>query len=333
MNELNHGFSRRELLRLGLAAPAVLLASRFARAQGFPSKPVRMVVPFAAGGPADTLSRATAAALASQLGANVIVENKPGAGGNIAAAHVAKSAPDGHTLLVGGQAVLAINKALYASLPFDPDKDFAWIGMMGSFPNVLVSNPEALPVHTLAQLIDLARARPGTIAYGSNGIGSQSHLTVEVMALASNVKFLHVPYQGAAPQRTDLLSGRIGFSFIGASSTVPLIKGGQLRALAVSTGKRVAELPDVPTLVESGYPMLDSPTWFAAVAPAATPAATLAALRAAFAAAIASPAYAAEMAKQSATIVNVSPEDGAQLLARERRIWGDAVRATGATAS
>jgi tripartite-type tricarboxylate transporter receptor subunit TctC len=332
MNEFQP-ISRRDFVRLGLAAPAAVLASRLARAQGPASKPVRMVVPFAAGGPADTLTRATATALANQLGASVIVENKPGAGGNIAAAHVAKSAPDGHTLLVAGQAILAINKALYASLSFDPDKDFAWIGMMGSFPNVLVSNPEALPVHTLGQLVDLARSRPGTIAYGSNGIGSQSHLTVEVIALASNVKFLHVPYQGAAPQRTDLLSGRIGFSFIGASSTLPLIRGGQLRALAVSTGRRVPDLSNVPTLVESGYPMLDTPTWFAAVAPAGTPPAMLAALRSAFAAAIASSAYAAEMTKQSATIANISPEEAAQLLARERRVWSDAVRATGATAS
>jgi len=262
----------------------------------------------------------------------VIVENKPGAGGNIAAAYVAGSPPDGHTLLVAGQAILAINKALYASLPYDPEKDFAWIGMMGSFPNVLVSNPEAVPARSLAELLDLARARPGQISYGSNGVGSQSHLTVEVMAQVAGVKFLHVPYQGAAPQRADLLSGRIGFSFIGASTTVPLVRSGQLRALAVSTGSRVAVLPDVPTLVESGFPTLDTPTWFAAVAPAATPAPVLASLRSAFAAAIATPAYAAEMGKQASLVVNVDSQAAEALLVRERKVWTDAVRTTGATA-
>lgn len=324
---------RRRALRWALALPGALIATAPARAQAFPSRPVRLVVPFAAGGPADTLARANAAALAVALKEQVIVENKPGAGGNVAAAYVAGSAPDGHTLLVAGQAILAINKALYASLSYDPDKDFAWVGMMGSFPNVLVANPEAAPVRTLAELVDLARKSPGSVAYGSNGIGSQSHLTVEVIAQVAGVRFLHVPYQGAAPQRADLLSGRIAFSFIGASTTLPLIRSGQLRALAVSTGARVASLPDVPTLVESGYPMLDTPTWFAAVAPAATPGAALAGLRGAFAAAIASPAYAAEMGKQAATIASISPLEAEALLARERKVWVDAVRATGASAS
>jgi tripartite-type tricarboxylate transporter receptor subunit TctC len=336
MNEPSCGseirVSRRDLIRWAIAAPFASLGAPLAVAQALASRPVRMVVPFAAGGPADTLTRATAAALAERLGDKVIVENKPGAGGNIAAAHVAGSPADGHTLLVAGQAILAINKALYATLPFDPEKDFAWIGMMGSFPNVLVANPEAAPVRTLTELIELARKRPGEISYGSNGIGSQSHLTVEVMARDAGVKFLHVPYQGAAPQRADLLSGRIAFSFIGASTTVPLIRSGQLRALAVSTGARVAALPDVPTLVESGFPTLETPTWFAAVAPAATPAPALAALRSAFAAAISTSAYAAEMARQSAVAINMSAKEAAGLLARERRVWSDAVRATGASA-
>ena len=324
---------RRALLGWMAAGSLALFAGTPARGQSFPTRPVRLVVPFAAGGPADTLARATASALATTLKEQVIVENKPGAGGNVAAAAVASSAPDGHTLLVAGQAILAINKALYASLAYDPDRDFAWIGMMGSFPNVLVAHPEAAPAKTLAELVELARKAPGSVSYGSNGIGSQSHLTVEVIAQVAGVKFLHVPYQGAAPQRADLLSGRIAFSFIGASTTVPLIRSGQLRALAVSTGARVAALPEVPTLVESGYPMLDTPTWFAAVAPSATPAPTLAALRSAFAAAIASPAYAAEMGKQAASVVAVAPAEADALLARERKVWSDAVRATGASAS
>jgi tripartite-type tricarboxylate transporter receptor subunit TctC len=302
-----------------------------ALAQPFPSKPVRMVVPFAAGGPTDVMTRTLATQFAAQLNQQVLVENRPGAGGNIAAVHVATSPADGYTLLVAGQGILAINKALYGKIGYEPEKDFAWIGMLGSLPNVLVVHPD-LPAQNMQQFIELARAQPEKISYGSNGIGSLSHLTTEVLASAAGVKFLHVPYQGAAPQRTDLLSGRIGFSFIAASTMLPLIREGKLRALAVSTNTRLASLPNVPTLVESGYPMLDAPTWFAAVAPSATPAPVLATLRAAFAAAIAAPAYGPEMEKQSSIVVKMSPEAAETMLARERKTWSDAVRSTGAKA-
>jgi tripartite-type tricarboxylate transporter receptor subunit TctC len=323
---------RRRLLALAAAAPLAGLA-RFARAQAYPSKPIRMIVPFAAGGPTDNMTRAVASVLGPQLNQQVIVENRPGAGGNIAAAYVAQQPADGYTLLVAGQAILAINKALYAKLSYDPETDFAFIGMEGSLPNVLVTSPEAIPAKTVAEFIALARAKPGAISYGSNGVGSLSHLTTEVLANAADVKFLHVPYQGANPQMADLLAGRIGFSFIASSTTVPLVKSGKLHALAVTTPQRVPQLPDTPTLVESGYPMLDAPTWFAAMAHAKSPAPILAQLRAAFAAAIATPAYAAEMEKQSAVVVKMTAEQGDALLARERRVWPDAVKRTGATAS
>ena len=319
--------SRRHIL----AGIVALLAAFPAVAQTFPAKPVRMVVPFAAGGPTDVMTRTFANGFSAQLNQQVLVENRPGAGGNIAAAHVATSPADGYTLLVAGQGILAINKALYGRINYEPEKDFAWIGMLGSLPNVLVVTPD-LPAQNMQQFIELARSQPEKISYGSNGIGSLSHLTTEVLASAAGVKFLHVPYQGAAPQRTDLLSGRIGFSFIAASTMLPLIREGKLRALAVSTNTRLASLPGVPTLVESGYPMLDAPTWFAAVAPSATPAPVLAALRAAFAAAIAAPAYGPEMEKQSSIVVKMGPEAAEAMLARERKTWSDAVRSTGAKA-
>jgi len=319
--------SRRHIL----AGIVALLAAFPAVAQTFPAKPVRMVVPFAAGGPTDVMTRTFANGFSAQLNQQVLVENRPGAGGNIAAAHVATSPADGYTLLVAGQGILAINKALYGRINYEPEKDFAWIGMLGSLPNVLVVTPD-LPAQNMQQFIELARSQPEKISYGSNGIGSLSHLTTEVLASAAGVKFLHVPYQGAAPQRTDLLSGRIRFSFIAASTMLPLIREGKLRALAVSTNTRLASLPGIPTLVESGYPMLDAPTWFAAVAPSATPAPVLAALRAAFAAAIAAPAYGPEMEKQSSIVVKMGPEAAEAMLARERKTWSDAVRSTGAKA-
>jgi tripartite-type tricarboxylate transporter receptor subunit TctC len=198
---------------------------------------------------------------------------------------------------------------------------------------VLVTNPDAIPAKNMKEFIEFARNKPGAVSYGSNGIGSLSHLTAEVMASAAKVKLLHVPYQGANPQMTDLLSGRIGFSFIGSSTTLPLIQAGKLRALAVSTGTRLPQLPDVPTLVESGFPMLDAPTWFGIVAPSGMPPAALGKLRSAFAAAIDTPAYAEEMSKRSTIVVKLSAEAGEALLARERKTWADAVRSTGASAS
>ncbi len=304
-----------------------------AQPQAFPVKPLRVVVPFAAGGPADVMTRFNATALSTQLGQAVVVENRPGAGGNVAAEFVARSPPDGYTLLVAGQAILAINKALYGKLSYDPEADFSFVGIMGSLPNVLVTNPDTIAARNIKEFIELARTRPDAVSYGSNGVGSLSHLTTEVMAAAAKVKMLHVPYQGANPQMTDLLSGRIGVSFIGASTVLPLIQGGKLRALAVSTATRLPQLPEVPTLVESGFPMLDAPTWFGIVAPAATPAAALARLRSAFDAAIGTPAYAEEMTRRASIVVKLTPEAGDALLARERRVWAEAVRATGASSN
>lgn len=324
---------RRSLLRASLAASMAALAGPAWTQSGFPSRPIRMVVPFAAGGPADMMTRALANALATQTGHQWIVENRPGAGGNIAAAHVASSAPDGHTLLVAGQAILAINKPLFGKLSYDPERDFTWIGMMGSQPNVLVINTEAVPVSDMKGFIDLARAQPGKLAYGSNGVGSLAHLKTEVMAQMAGLKFIHVPYQGAAPQRTDLLAGRIGFSQIGASAAIPILQSDKTRALAVSTAKRSPALPNVPTLIESGFADLDVPVWFAAVAHSATPGPVLASLREALATATATGAYGAEMAKQHGSAEQISVEAAEKMLVRERRIWAEAVKITGATAS
>ena len=204
MSSSENSTVRCALLRQTLVAFAAMLCAHalpiWAQPQAFPLKPLRVVVPFAAGGPADVMTRFNATALSAQLGQAVVVENKPGAGGNVAAEFVARSPPDGYTLLVAGQAILAINKALYSKLGYDPEADFSFVGVMGSLPNVLVTNPDAIAAHTIKEFIEVARSRPDAISYGSNGVGSLSHLTTEVMAAAAKVKMLHVPYQGANPQ-------------------------------------------------------------------------------------------------------------------------------------
>ncbi|MDF2464785.1 MAG: extra-cytoplasmic solute receptor family protein [Ramlibacter sp.] len=324
---------RRDLLRWAPAWPLAALGGQ-AWAQDFPARPLRLVVPFPAGGPTDALARLAAEGLASQFNQSVVVENKAGAAGGIAAEFVSRAAPDGLTLLVAGQGLMFINKPLYRNkkLSYDPDTDYAYVGMLGSFPNAVVSHPDAVPAQTIGDLFALARANPGKISYGSNGIGSLTHLTTEMMAAAAKVKFLHVPYQGAAPQMTDLLSGRIGFAVNGMQSVLPHIQQKKLRALAVTTATRYPELPDVPTLVESGFPALDLPVWFAVYAPAATPAPILDRLRSALAAVTATPAYGSELAKRGAIAVHVPIGSSGALFARERGLWVDAVRTTGATA-
>ena len=324
---------RRELLRWSRVLPLATLVSA-ALAQEFPSRPLRLVVPFPAGGPTDALARLAAEGLSAQFNQPVLVDNKAGASGGIAAEFVSRSPADGHTLLVAGQGLMFINRPLSRSrkLGYDPDTDYSYVGMLGSFPNVVVSNPEAVAAHSIGELIADARANPGRIAYGSNGIGSLTHLTTELMASAAAARFLHVPYQGAAPQMTDLLAGRIGFTINGVQSVLPLIRQGRLRALAVTTGARFPELPNVPTLVESGFPTLDLPVWFAVYVPGATPAPVLARLRSTLASLTATPAYGAELAKRGAAVMHVPVDGSAAMFGRERTLWAGAVRTTGATA-
>ena len=306
------------------------LAAGSVFAQEFPSRSLRLVVPFPPGGPTDVIARLAGEGLAAKLGQPVTVFNKAGAAGGIASEFVAKEPADGYTLLVAGQGQMFINKALGRKMGYDPDTDFKFLGMLGAFPNVLVVNPDVIPAKSLKELLELARQKPGALSYGSNGIGSLAHLTTEVLAEAAKVKFLHVPYQGAAPMMTDLLSGRIGFSVTGASGVLGYIKEGKLRPLAVSTGKRFADLPDVPTFVESGFPSLDAPVWFGAYVASATPAPVLARLRTALGEVLHSSQYQESLAKLAAQPMLV-PVDAAQArFQSEKKMWVDAVERTGA---
>jgi len=318
-------WSRRALLGAALGAPFAFKAG----AETYPSHSPRVIVPFAAGGPTDVLTRIAAERVSPALGQQLVVESRAGAGGNLAAELVARAEADGYTLLVAGQAILAINKALYKKINYDPATDFSFVGMLGVIANVLLVNPSAVPANSVAELIALAKKKPGEISYASNGPGSLTHLTTAIMAHEAGVEFLHVPYQGAAPLMTDLLAGRIGMTFTAASAALPLVRSGQLRALAVTTGERSRFSPDLPTLVESGFPSLNAPTWFGVVVRAATPAPILGKLRTDFNAVIASEGYAKALEKQSMEIMLVPPEASDQFLARERKLWSDAVKVTG----
>jgi tripartite-type tricarboxylate transporter receptor subunit TctC len=321
----NPTWSRRALLGAALGAPFAFRAL----ADTYPSRSPRLIVPFPAGGPTDVLARIAAERVSPSLGQQLIVENRAGAGGNLAGEMAARNEADGYTLLVAGQAILAINKALYKKLSYDPASDFAFVGMLGVIANVLLVNPTAVPVNSLAELIALAKGKPGEISYGSNGPGSLTHLTTAIMAHQAGVEFLHVPYQGAAPLMTDLLAGRIGMTLTAASAALPLVQSGQLRALAVTTGQRSRFSPDIPTLVESGFPSLDAPTWFGVVVRTPTPAPILGKLRGEFNSVITSEGYSKALEKSSMEVLPIPPDAADQFLAKERKLWSDAVKVTG----
>ncbi|MEA2919753.1 MAG: hypothetical protein QOJ15_11834 [Bradyrhizobium sp.] len=313
------------MLGAALGAPFAFRAV----ADTYPSHSPRLIVPFPAGGPTDVLARIAAERVSPSLGQQLIVENRSGAGGNLAGELAARNEADGYTLLVAGQAILAINKALYKKLSYDPATDFAFVGMLGVIANVLLVNPKTVPVHSLQELIAAATSKPGEISYGSNGPGSLTHLTTAILAHQAGVEFLHVPYQGAAPLMTDLLAGRIGMTLTAASAALPLVQSGQLRALAVTTGKRSRFSPDIPTLVESGFPSLDAPTWFGVVVRTPTPAPILDKLRGEFNSVITSEGYSKALEKSSMEVLAVPPDASEQFLAKERKLWSDAVKVTG----
>lgn len=320
------------LQRLRRALLAAPFLTRAASAQT-PLRSVRIVVPFAPGGISDIVARAAAEALAEPLGQTVVVENRAGAGGNIGAEAVAKSTPDGLTLLAVGPAVMGIAKPLYPQLGYNPDLDFAAIGLLGAQANVLVASPRAPFAPNMQALVAAAKAAPGRIAFGSSGAGSLAHLTAELLAAEAGIQLLHVPYRGSPPAMADLLAGQIHILFDAVTTVQPLLNAGQINALAVATSARQPALPDVPSVAELGYPGVDAPNWFGLFAPAATPPAVLARLRAALEGVTAAPAWAAFLAGRSATALPVA--GGAPLeafLASERRRWAEAVRRSGAVA-
>ena len=248
---------------------ALLAAAGAAWGQGFPAKPIRFVAAFPAGGPSDIVARAIGKRMSEVLGQPVVIENRTGAGGNIGAEAVAKSPPDGYTVLLGGS-YLTIAPSLYSKLAFDPEKDFAPIGLLVSNQYVLVAHP-AVPARNTRELIRLAKARPGQLNYGSAGIGSPPHLAGELLKTMAGIDANHVPYKGASPALVDLIGGHIDFYFGGISGALPHVRSGKIAALAVTSSRRSSQLPAVPTVAESALPGYDITTWFGLLAAAGTP--------------------------------------------------------------
>ncbi|MEO8741181.1 MAG: tripartite tricarboxylate transporter substrate binding protein [Casimicrobiaceae bacterium] len=318
----------RTLHRWGLTALLACFAAG-AFAQAYPTHSIRLVVPFPAGGTTDILARAVAQKLSESLGQTVIVDNRPGAGGNIGSDIVAKSAPDGYTLLMGTVGTHAINPGLYTKMPYDHVKDFAPVVLVAGVPNVLVANP-AFPVNSVAELIALAKSKPGTINFASSGNGTSIHLSGELFKTMAGVDMTHVPYKGSSPALADLMGGQVQIMFDNLPSALPQIKGGKLRAIAVTSLKRAPALPDVPTISESGLPGFEASSWFGVLAPAGTPAPIVAKINADVNKWLQSPEARDQLLAQGANAAGGTPEQFAQHIRAETEKWAKVVKASGA---
>ena len=325
--------SRRQFA-LGLLATAALssgLATTAAQAQpAFPSRPLSIIVPFAAGGATDILARIVGQALSTEIGQSVIIENRPGAGGNIGGQLAAKANPDGHTLFMGAVGTHAINPSLYKKMPYDPIKDLAPLTRVANVPNLLVANPQQ-PFKTVQELIAYAKAHPGKVNFGSSGNGTSIHLSGEMFSHMAKVDIVHVPYKGSAPAMNDLLGNQIAIMFDNMPSALQYVRAGKLNALGVTSAKRSPELPNVPTIAEAGVPGYEASSWFGLFVPAATPAPVQAKLHAALVKVLAQPDVKKRMADQGAEVVSEKPEQFAAFIQAESRKWGQVVRASGAT--
>lgn len=320
---------KRTLFATAIAALAVALAPAGpAAAQDFPTRPVTLVIPFAAGGSTDLVGRLIAERMAAELGQPVVVENKGGAGGNLGAAQVAKASPDGYTILMGTVATHALNPALYKKMPYDPVTSFAPVSLLVVVPNVLVVNPN-FPAKTTEELIALLKKDPGKYSYASSGNGTPLHLSGELFKSMADVDMQHIPYQGAGPALVDVLSGQVPIMFDNLPSSTSHIKSGKLRALGVTTAKRAPSFPDVPAIAEA-VPGYETYTWNAVFAPAGTPPEVVAKLNAAANKALADPKVQARLADFSAVSVGSTPEELGEHVKKEIAKWAPIVKASGA---
>jgi tripartite-type tricarboxylate transporter receptor subunit TctC len=311
------------------AAALAIVAAPVAFGQAaYPTKPVRIVVPFPAGGTTDIIARATAQKLSEAWGQQVIVDNRPGAAGNIGAELVAKSAPDGYTLLMGTVGTHAINSSLYAKMPYDHVKDFAPVILVAGVPNVLVVNPE-VPVKTVPELIAYVKANPGKLNFASSGSGTSIHLSGELFKTMTAVQMTHVPYKGSAPALTDLIGGQVQLMFDNLPSSLAFIKAGKLRALAVTSTTRAATLPDVPTVADF-VPGFEASSWFGLLAPAGTPPAVIAKINGEVAKWLATPEAREKLTAQGANLAGGTPEDFAKHIQAETAKWAKVVKESGA---
>ncbi len=311
----------------GLVVGTVLLASAASAAtSGYPTRPIKLISPWAPGGANDIFCRALAQKLTESLGQPVVVENRPGAAGTIGSDIAAKAPADGYTLVMGSSPTHSIAPGLYPNLPYDPLKDFAPITLAAVVPNILVVNP-ALPIHSVKELIEYAKAHPGKLNFSSTGNGSSQHLFGELFKYLTAIDIVHVPYKGTAPALNDLLSNQVQMAFENPPALLPHIRAGNLRALAVAGSKRSASLPDLPTVAEAGVAGYDVSVWFGLFAPAGTPKPIVEQLNGAIQAALASPDIKTRMNGFGAEIVGIGPEGFDSYLRKEVPKWASIIKA------
>lgn len=306
--------NRRTLLALAALAPLPSFA------QTYPTRPIKLVVPYAPGGGADSVARIVAKKVSENIGQSIVIENKGGAGAILGTDQVAKAEPDGYMLLLGQSGPISINPAVYKTLPYDPIRDFAPITMTTGYPYILVVNAD-LPAKTLQEFVALARARPGTMNYGSTGVGAANHLVAELFNSKAGLKMTHVPYRGTALAVGDLLAGTLTMVFGDPVSVLPHIKSGKLRALAVTSAQRSPVSPEVPTVAESGYPGFEALAWHGILAPAKTPPEIVSRLNAEFVKALADPATRDLLVNQALAPVGNSPQAFADFIKADIAIW------------
>jgi tripartite-type tricarboxylate transporter receptor subunit TctC len=323
--------------RLALASLAAVLmavailpqAAKAAPADNWPNRSIRLVVPFPPAGATDILARAVANDLQKTWGQSVVVENRPGAGGNLGTDLVAKAAPDGYTLVMGTVGTHGINVSLYARMPYDAVRDFAPVSLVASVPNLLVVHP-SVPVRTVRELIDLARARPGDLNYSSSGNGTSIHLSAELFKSMAGVQMTHVPFNGSGPAISALVAGQTQLMFDNMPSALPQVRAGRLRAVAVTSNHRSPAMPDLPTIAEAGLPGYDASSWFGVLAPAGTPRDIVAKLNAAIVHGLQGAETRDRLSGQGAEPVGDSPEHFSEFIRNEIAKWAQVVKAAGA---
>ncbi|MBI0535278.1 tripartite tricarboxylate transporter substrate binding protein [Roseomonas sp. KE2513] len=318
---MTHQPTRRAALLLGLAA----LAARPAFAESWPTRPVTIVAPFTPGGPVDVLARVIAQGIQSASGQPAVVDNRTGAQGNIGIDAVRRAAPDGNTLLLVPAGNLTINPTLMSNLTFDVERDFGPVSMLATAPNVIVCAP-SLPVRTIAELVAYAKSRPEGVTYASPGVGSQLHLAGELLAQRAGISMLHVPYRGSSQALTDVVAGNVQLLFTNLPAALAAIRGGQVRALALTTATRSPTAPEIPTLEELGLPGFDITSWYGLLAPRATPDATLAAIYAAIRAVLHAPATTASLEAQGLTITDEGLAEFGARIRCETATWAEVIR-------
>jgi tripartite-type tricarboxylate transporter receptor subunit TctC len=316
--------------RAAAAALLFSLGATGAMAQTFPDKPVKIVVPQPPGGGFDATARIIADRLQQHLGQPVVVENRPGAGTLVGTELVAKAPADGYTLLLGGISNMAFNVGLYPKLSYDPVRDFVPVNMVVSWPYMLITRKD-MPQNSLKEIIEFARANPGKLTYASGGRGTGQHLAAAVLAQLAKVEMTHVPYSGAQPAYQDLLGGRIDIFFDNSSTALPQVRAGNVKAFAISTARRYAPTPDLPTVKETGVADMDMDSWFGLFAPRATPPANLAKLREALGKVLADPAVAELFGKSGGLMAKTTPAEAEVFVKKEAEYWGPLIKQAGVT--